>query len=330
MLTHTSGLKNNFDCEKFREAKEKARLEGELFEPSVEDLIKYFKDEPLREEGEEKPYYSNNGYYILGAIIENISKQTYGDFIQQEVLPSDMSSTGYYNDNRKLTLPEAVGHYLNESFDGITPETDTVAAEAYAAGGLYTTAHDMLTWTDALFSGKVIDEGLLAKMSSAQVGDYGFGLEIHDLLGEEVIMSGGILPGGGFKAEMCHFKESEDTIVLLLNNFDLPLEKIRNGILDVVRGKEPSKVLGNEESQPFFPVGMTFNTEKGDAAHQFEKIDNQYFVMYPNGQKDLLVPLDNNRFINLKWGTEWNFTEHEASCYGRSGKLLGELKKVSV
>lgn len=330
LLTHTSGLKNNFDCEKFREAKENARLESKPFEPSVEDLIKYFKDEPLREEGEEKPYYSNNGYYLLGAIIENISKKTYGDFIQQEVLPSDMSSTGYYNDNRKSTLPSAVGQHLNEKFDGLTPETDTVAAEAYAAGGLYTTAHDMLTWTDALFSGKVIDEELLGKMSSVQEGEYGFGFEIHDLLGEEVIMSGGILPGGGFKAEMCHFKESGDTIVLLLNNFDLPLEKIRDGILDITRGKEPSKVLGREESQPYFPHGMTFNTEKSDAAHQFEKIDNQYFVVYPNGQKDLLAPLDNNRFINLKWGTEWNFTEHKASCYDRSGSLVGSLLEKSI
>jgi D-alanyl-D-alanine carboxypeptidase len=54
--------------------------------------------------------YNNSGYFLLGAIIEKISGQTYADFLEQRIFkPMGMANTAYEGHERG-SVPRAAAH----------------------------------------------------------------------------------------------------------------------------------------------------------------------------------------------------------------------------
>lgn len=77
LLNHTSGIKNYVTLKDWFPQIRKD------FTP--EAFIELFKNEPLNFSPGEKWEYNNSGYYLLGYIIEKVSKQYYKDFIESEI-----------------------------------------------------------------------------------------------------------------------------------------------------------------------------------------------------------------------------------------------------
>jgi CubicO group peptidase (beta-lactamase class C family) len=337
LLTHTSGLINNIGDpldkeQKFEAARESSLSQGKPFEPTPDELISYFIDNPIREEYAGKPHYSNNGYFLLGAIIEHMSGETYGDFIKNHVLPEGMRSTGYYSDKRAKALPKAEGFGFDQENESLKKETSRVAGEAFSAGGLYSTPRDLALWSESLLGGRIITDEHLQLMTTRQdAGDYSCGLEIREIGGKEAIFQGGTLPGGGYKAEMCIFKESQDSVFLVVNNFDVPIEQVRSTLFGLLNNDPDTvKILKPTDPQPPFPGEdkAEFNTKEKIAPHKFLKQGSQFFVIGPNGEKDRLVPLSNGRFLNLRHGVQWEFKEDLAIFHPREGDPI-DLPRTS-
>ncbi len=58
----------------------------------------------------EKYFYSNTGYYLLAAVIEEITNKTYEEFINEYIFkPLEMKNT-YYGSRSKITLNRASGY----------------------------------------------------------------------------------------------------------------------------------------------------------------------------------------------------------------------------
>src|SRR4030095_7344156 len=72
LLTHTSGIPNP-EYEPWR-----------FSEGPTEKTIGYFRDKPLNFEPGSQYSYSNAGYIVLAYIIEKVSGQPYGTFIQEK------------------------------------------------------------------------------------------------------------------------------------------------------------------------------------------------------------------------------------------------------
>lgn len=104
LLHHTSGLPDymslfdkNWDKKKFATNKD-----------VVEMLAKY-KPELLFVPGD-KYEYSNTGYALLGLIIEKVSKQSYGDYLNKKIFkPLGMANTRVYRSRYK---PEKISTTL--------------------------------------------------------------------------------------------------------------------------------------------------------------------------------------------------------------------------
>src|SRR5690606_17247410 len=88
LLTHSSGIPNYTKSNKFDEESKNSY--------SVADFVRKYCSDDLQFEPGSRFSYSNSGYFILGAIIEAITKKPYHVVLQERILDVvGMKNTGY-------------------------------------------------------------------------------------------------------------------------------------------------------------------------------------------------------------------------------------------
>ena len=169
--------------------------------------------------------YSNTNYMILGRIIERVSGESLRDFFARRIFkPLAMRNTFYppHANDKRL----AAGY---TSFALSDPEAVVADAKwAFAAGGLLSTATDLMKWSLALMDGKILKPESLKLMTEARrLADgsdsgYGCGLFVSiDASGVESWEHGGAT--SGFLAENLMIPATRSAIVVLSNaDFVLP------------------------------------------------------------------------------------------------------------
>lgn len=110
-----------------------------------------------------KTEYCNGCYVVLGEMIERISGKSFEDFIVESVLrPAGMTRTGYFNADR--LPPNTAGTYAR--LRGPTAPYESTrsfhGATGSAAGGVYSTAKDLLAFDNALREGRLLNAELTA------------------------------------------------------------------------------------------------------------------------------------------------------------------------
>jgi CubicO group peptidase (beta-lactamase class C family) len=152
LLTHTSGIPDYVTTFPLQQPTSPAQL------------IAAFESKPLDFAPGAKWSYSNSGYAILGSIIEQVSGESYSQFLQQEifnVLP--LSNTGY--DQNFPPLPQHATGYRQP-----WAKADYVDMSVpYAAGALYSTVDDLFLWDQALFNRKFASGESVQQMFTPQV-----------------------------------------------------------------------------------------------------------------------------------------------------------------
>ena len=98
-------------------------------------------------------YYNNSGYYLLGMLIEQITGKTYAANVADLVKPLGLEHTMYCG-----TSPLIPGRA-----NGYDRQGPTLVNAAYinmdipySAGSICSTAGDLVTWSRALASGRVV------------------------------------------------------------------------------------------------------------------------------------------------------------------------------
>ena len=149
LLSHTSGIFNHTSIEVF--LKNIMRNNH-----SVDDLIKEFKNLPYDFEPGAKYSYSNSGFILLGYIIEKISKQSYNQYLQENIFNKlSMDDSGC--DNHIELIKNRASGYALEGENKILSNCDFIDMSVpYAAGTLYSTVENLHIWNNGLFGGKVI------------------------------------------------------------------------------------------------------------------------------------------------------------------------------
>jgi CubicO group peptidase (beta-lactamase class C family) len=108
-------------------------------------------------------YYSNSGFVVLGAIVQQVSGQPYWDYMRQNVFArAGMTRTDFYTKPELLALDahHQVAHpYSTQGTGG--PRVDVFGHAGFTglpdgAGGPYTTVTDMLSLAKSLQSGTLL------------------------------------------------------------------------------------------------------------------------------------------------------------------------------
>lgn len=162
LLHHTSGL-GDFMVPEYFEHSER------YVDPA--DYLGLIARQPKMGEPGKGASYSNAGYILLGRIIENVSGESYFDYIQHHVFePAQMTSSGFDSED-EIVPGLAVGYYHDDGVFSRTWKANWVQGiyKGSPAGGGYSTNADLLRFARALHGGKLVKSATLAKMFDDEV-----------------------------------------------------------------------------------------------------------------------------------------------------------------
>jgi CubicO group peptidase (beta-lactamase class C family) len=166
LLDHTSGLGDFFGDPGYE------RLLPKL--TSLSAYLPLVTHERLQFRPGTRWSYSNSGFLLAGLVIEKVSGERYDAYLALHVWKrAGMKHTGCYNRSR-LPAFAAIGYE-----DGGTANTSTLAPVGTSAGGCYSSARDLLTFSRALEDGRLLSRALTNVITTSKVrapgGGYGFG-----------------------------------------------------------------------------------------------------------------------------------------------------------
>jgi CubicO group peptidase (beta-lactamase class C family) len=137
--------------------------------------------------------YSNFGYCLLAYIIEQVSGQSYADFLNQAIFtPLSMHNTGYHDSSIGVASV-----YSNSATTTAFSFTDGVISEG--AGNLYSSTEDLYLWDQALYTDQLLPQSEFNRMLTAFVREthdvpgfgYGYGWLVTKILGRPVVGGAG-------------------------------------------------------------------------------------------------------------------------------------------
>ena len=207
LLRHRSGLHNHVDELVNSNRHTQPITEKEM----IEVIIKGGNDfEP-----DSRMAYSNPNYILLTYILEKIYEKPFSKILEEKIInPIGLKNT--YMDGKINTSNNETNSYifLNNSWK-LAPELDV--SQALGAGAIISTPTDLVKFSYALFSGKLISENSLTKMQTIK-DHYGMGIiqiPFYDKTGFG--HTGGI---DGFRSVFAYFPTGEISFAYTSNGMN--------------------------------------------------------------------------------------------------------------
>ena len=244
LLAHTSGIPEHTAGEAFEASK------GRAWTPR--ELLASFSTKPLEFAPSTRFRYSNSGYVVAGLLIEKLCQMPYGDCLRSRLFePLKMNHTGLAH-GEALTPRLATGYRRA----GRLPATHTVAAPGsaapaepprllrarllhlsvtYAAGALYGSAADLLTWQQALYGGRVLSATSLRDMTTPVRDGYALGLGVTGEPAAPVYSHSGAIDG--FSSYLLFDRSAGVSVALLSNLEGQPLERMARQLAQAAAGR---------------------------------------------------------------------------------------------
>jgi CubicO group peptidase (beta-lactamase class C family) len=186
--------------------------------------------------------YSNTGYSMLGAVIEEITGGSYEAYLHEALFkPAGMTMTGYViPDWSKQSV--AVGYGGDEALGRpheLSWDKDGPWWHLRANGGILSTGIDLMKWHNALLGDEILNAEAKRKLYGGDVPErdgetYGYGWGIRQLeSGSKLITHNG--GNGIFFADFLRFVDDDLTIVVATNTAGAD-EDLARRIADVLLG----------------------------------------------------------------------------------------------
>lgn len=258
LLSHRSGIPSFTDTEEYLTWNTKPKTQNEMVEIITNSGSDF--------EPDSKAEYSNSNFVLLTYILESTFAQPYSELLTQYITrPLKLENTGL-GSKINTTNNECNSYKFNGKWN-IENETDI--SIPMGAGGIVSTASDLVKFSDALFSGKIISLENVEKMKTIK-DKYGMGLfkfpfESNIAYGH----TGGI---DGFSSVFSHFDNGNYSYALVSNGSNFNNNNISIAVLSAILNKPYS-----------IPEFKTFTVN-------LEELDN-YLGVYSSEQLPLKITI---------------------------------------
>ena len=295
LLTHTSGIYNYTNDPEVMQNRVRDNM-------SVEELVVNLCSKELDFEPGTKYNYSNSGYVILGAIIEEVTGKKYEDVLKENIfIPLKMTNSGY-DHNSEIIENRASGY--DKTMEGFIHSRYIDMSIPFSAGALYSTVNDMFLWDQALYTDKLVSKETLQQIFTPHLEGYGFGwhisdVEIGNLKKNLITHSGGIF---GFNTIIMRFPEDNSCIVILNNYSNGNIRNLGNSIAAILYDQDysqPKRSLTEEMFKTYKEKGLTeaiseFNQHKDNKEEYFVaegELNNLGYNLLGNNKTDEAIEI---------------------------------------
>lgn len=140
ILNHRSGIAGNIFAAPAGRTRHDLRHNNDFFP--------LFRDNPLAFDPGTRQQYSNAGYVVLGMLVERLSGRSYYDYVRERIYaPAGMTRTAAYPVD---SLPPNTALGYTGTPGSRRRNTELLPGRGSAAGGGYSTAHDLMRLMQAL------------------------------------------------------------------------------------------------------------------------------------------------------------------------------------
>lgn len=186
----------------------------------------------------EKFAYSNIGFSLLSAVVENVAHQSLATFLEMNFFKRLlMGQTGQIQTADRSQV--ARGYMLEHG--ELSAACCFAVENFYGSGDFISTVDDLLNWTQIYaLNGPLIDPYyadlfLTPHIETNLAGvSYGYGVNLEDYKGETLVWHTGGIPG--YFSELAYLRKSKVTVIILSNVFPEPyinfMRTFRTQILD--------------------------------------------------------------------------------------------------
>jgi CubicO group peptidase (beta-lactamase class C family) len=214
LLTHTSGLSPQLDHIVVNAARDPETL------PDPAYFIEITGELPLVTRPGEQFAYSNFDYNILAHIIEQVSGQSYADFLEKNIFtPLNMHDSGYEDSSSGVAAGYTYRYATTAAPYVPLPISD-------GEGQLYSTTGDLYLWDQALNTGQLLPQDEMEPMFERFVPEtdyppfgYGYGWLVTKILGRPLLAGAGL--NAGFATFYLRYPADKLTLIVLMNQGDI-------------------------------------------------------------------------------------------------------------
>ena len=304
LLTHTSGLQRDGLPENGN---------GLFVDYTEDELIQSAVALPLLSAPGTKYSYGNLDYDLLAILIERVSGESYGEFLQEHIFrPLSMTSTRLKD--RSTIVPNRAQAYLwdNNMLQRCDPQ---VSPTRYiGSGSLLSTVTDLAKWDSSLYTDRVLDAASRkamwtpTKLADGTFTTYGFGWEISSVKGHTNLNHNGAMDG--FVGNISRFVDDSLTVIVLTNQSGLSnTGRIATGVARVyipairpaMQGKQPSQmkvdsgVFAKAAGRYEYWGGFMLTLTPGNGV---------MLAQLPVGEADDYIPISTTSFWMAEEGTQ--------------------------
>jgi CubicO group peptidase (beta-lactamase class C family) len=328
LLSHTSGMPDFGQISDFPKKAGLAR--------SLEQMLEIISSEPLLFDPGSRQHYSSSGYFVLGAIVEEVAQKSYETYIRDHVArPFGLQHTGF--------VPGPVGdgerafEYFRGPDGGLEPAVAITPTIAYSVGALLSTVGDLHRLDRALAEDTILEAPSIEMMTTPAHGEYGLGFAVRIWDGHRIVGHGGGAPG--VSAVFERWPDEPLCVVVLSNVGGVLPQMIADGLAAVALGREPP-APANKVSKPVDREALA----EYEGAYKFEDgnlsavslVGDQLTERAPSGfPMPLLMESEDLAYFQLNWMSTIHFSRDDAgrvsgytarrSSFERSAsRILGE------
>ena len=209
-------------------------VDREMAQPAAADeIITRYATRPLDFEPRSRYSYSNTGFLILGRVVEKVSGQPFGPFLSTHIFaPLKLARTAY---EPPASGPDMARGYTSFALASPIPAEPEAKGWAGAAGAIWSTPTDLLTWDRALLDHQLISAASYRilttpqRLTDGRSSGYGCGEGVNDR-GQAVTLShGGAV--SGFVAQNTVVPSTRSALVILSNSDFSPTGALHQELL---------------------------------------------------------------------------------------------------
>jgi len=193
--------------------------------------------------------YSNTNFVLLAMIIENITGQSFPDYIHQTIF-TPLQMTNSFVFRWSIDSARVINSYLSS---GSVYQNDCFEG-TYGDKNIYSTPRDLLKWDQALYSDNFIRKDLLDSAFTAysferpSVHNYGLGWRMMLLpTGKKVIYHHG--RWHGFNAAFARLTDEKATIIILGNRLTWKIYQTASKSYNIFGSYFPEDKMETEEDE---------------------------------------------------------------------------------
>lgn len=284
LLNHTSGIRDHEAIGQLIEAPSIDPNTGSFIGTDDDIWLLLKQQKALSYEPGSEYLYINTGYWLLGQIVEKISKTDLNSFAQKHIFQALKMNNTQFGDKTSISNLSKGYHTFGPNE---TPREISLVSQTLGDGGVYSTALDIAIWGNEMINHHILGDHFWKLMlqsgvlNNGEKINYACGIQQEEKHGNLMYYHGGFVPG--YYSYLQCIPDEHLVVAVLTNHTKLDAGSLTNSLSGIFIPTKELKVIEASPEELARYEGEYFSEQLG-WLRKLQLIDGTLFYVKPNDQ----------------------------------------------